>query len=350
MVERPKLLPAPPRDGEPLSISVHYSRLVAREIGARGKRLGELLRGTGVDPQAFMYGDLMLTAEQQTILALNALDLSRDAGLGLRLGRLLTPEAYGPLGFLVSASPDLQTAIRHFQTFLPTMIPFVALAIRSDGKWLDCRLDVIHPDEDRFYRATVETIGMSLCSIIESIVGAPLTDGTLFCRYPAPAHADRYAEFFSVQVAFAAPTSGLRIRQSLAATPNPIASRANYALALEQCRAMLEKLSAKPTSTANRVRQLLLSAPPGTMREHEVAESLFMSRRTLARRLSAEDTSFRSIQADILGRIAATQLRETGHSVDSIAALLNYHDASNFRRAFKSWFGLTPDEFRRRGP
>ncbi|WP_223268800.1 AraC family transcriptional regulator [Marinobacter nauticus] len=27
---------------------------------------------------------------------------------------------------------------------------------------------------------------------------------------------------------------------------------------------------------------------------------------------------------------------------------MNYHDSANFRRAFKRWFGVTPDEYRKR--
>jgi AraC-like DNA-binding protein len=35
-------------------------------------------------------------------------------------------------------------------------------------------------------------------------------------------------------------------------------------------------------------------------------------------------------------------------SVEAIAALLNYHDSANFRRAFKRWFQVSPDQYRQR--
>ncbi|MGO1692880.1 MAG: hypothetical protein ACTHY7_07645 [Marinobacter sp.] len=33
--------------------------------------------------------------------------------------------------------------------------------------------------------------------------------------------------------------------------------------------------------------------------------------------------------------------------MDAIAAVLSYHDGSNFRRAFNRWLQLTPDQYRK---
>jgi len=68
----------------------------------------------------------------------------------------------------------------------------------------------------------------------------------------------------------------------------------------------------------------------------------------LARKLTSEGTGFRQIREEILSQQAAGYLRESNMSVDAIAALLNYHDSSNFRRAFKRWFKLSPDQYRQK--
>jgi AraC-like DNA-binding protein len=329
------------------TVSIHYSRLVAREIGAREKEVSLLLRGTGITPTAFMRDETVLTTQQQTIIALNALALSGDEGLGLRVGRLLRPETYGPMGFLVSASPNLRMAVEHFQTFLPTRIPFADLSTGFDGQMFVCHLGVRYTDSEDMYRAAIESISLSLLSIVESIVGASVTTSALRCRYPTPSYAARYQKYFPIPVEFNASESCLLIPKALLATPNPIASKANYALAVRQCRAMLDTLSIRQPSTKNRVKEVLLSAPPGTVGESSVAESLFISRRTLVRRLAQENTSFKLVREELLASIAAMHLQETRDSVESIAALLNYHDSSNFRRAFKKWFNKTPDEYRR---
>jgi AraC-like DNA-binding protein len=80
----------------------------------------------------------------------------------------------------------------------------------------------------------------------------------------------------------------------------------------------------------------------------EAAAALFICKRTLARRLKAEGTSFRQLRDGILSQQAIGYLRDSSVSVEAIAELLNYHDSANFRREFKRWFGVTPDQYRRR--
>ena len=53
--------------------------------------------------------------------------------------------------------------------------------------------------------------------------------------------------------------------------------------------------------------------------EEDAAAALFMSPRTLARRLAAERTSFRAVRDDLLARRAAGHLRE-GVPVAAVAA------------------------------
>ena len=91
---------------------------------------------------------------------------------------------------------------------------------------------------------------------------------------------------------------------------------------------------------------MMLSHPPGVLNEEEAAAALFVGKRTLARKLSQENTGFRQIREEILSQQASGYLRDSQMSVEAIAALLNYHDSANFRRAFKRWFQLSPDQYR----
>jgi len=74
---------------------------------------------------------------------------------------------------------------------------------------------------------------------------------------------------------------------------------------------------------------------------------LFVCKRTLARRLKREGSSFRQLRNEILSQQAIGYLRDGTLSIEAMAELLNYHDSANFRRAFKKWFDVTPDEYRR---
>lgn len=74
----------------------------------------------------------------------------------------------------------------------------------------------------------------------------------------------------------------------------------------------------------------MLSYPLGQLSEEDLAAALFMNKRTLARRLVKENTSYRLIRDRILSEKASSYLHDPQISVEAIASLLNYHDSAIF--------------------
>ena len=73
-----------------------------------------------------------------------------------------------------------------------------------------------------------------------------------------------------------------------------------------------------------------------------IAEKLFLTPRTLHRRLKEESTSFRLIVNTARRDLAERYLREERMTITEIAFLLGYSDAKTFHRAFKRWTGHSP--------
>tara|TARA_B100000749_G_scaffold108459_1_gene82917 strand:- start:25 stop:531 length:507 start_codon:yes stop_codon:yes gene_type:complete len=155
-----------------------------------------------------------------------------------------------------------------------------------------------------------------------------------------------YADFLPGQIRFDCDQLKLTLPMSLCQEPNASANHENYRLALQQCESMLAQLQSDKPSYQTQLKMMMLSRPPGTLSEDEAAASLFMSKRTLARKLKQERSGFRKVRDEILSQQAATYLRDSQLSIEAIAALMNYHDSANFRRAFKRWFDQSPEQFR----
>lgn len=84
----------------------------------------------------------------------------------------------------------------------------------------------------------------------------------------------------------------------------------------------------------------------GDPRREQVAEILCVSERTLQRRLSEEGTSFAEI-VDAVRRERAERMLARGFlTVTQMACELGFSDPSNFYRACKRWFGLSPSSLR----
>lgn len=78
----------------------------------------------------------------------------------------------------------------------------------------------------------------------------------------------------------------------------------------------------------------------------EVARALGMSDRTLQRRITEDGTSYRSLVDTARQELARELLSDERNSIDEIAFLLGFQDSGSFYRAFRTWEGITPAQWR----
>jgi AraC-like DNA-binding protein len=337
------------RPSREADIPVNYSWLIARELGLAARQLPRLLKGTGLGVATFLGEDCLLTTAQQVCVLRNAMMLSGQPAFGLRLGKRLTPATHGAMGFAALSSPDLMSAFRAIHTFLPTRANFVQLQLRRTEGYLECGLNFHVSLDDDIQRCLADTMAKVLLDFGEFIVCRPLHEVEIGFPHPAPDYAAVYSDYLTGQIRFGCEALSLRFPIALCHEPNASANHEVYGLALQQCESMLAQLQPQRPSYRNRLKKLLLSHPPGTLGEDEAAASLFMSKRTLARKLKQEQCGFRTVRDEILSEQAASYLCDSQLSVEAIAALMNYHDTANFRRAFKRWFGQPPERYRQLG-
>jgi len=86
--------------------------------------------------------------------------------------------------------------------------------------------------------------------------------------------------------------------------------------------------------------------PHGSVRAGEIAKSLGVSQRTLARRLAVEGVTFSEVLEGLRSDLARQYLSDGKVTVSQVAWLLGYQEISAFTHAFKRWTGKTPREAR----
>ncbi len=324
-----------------------YSRIAARELNLQERDLARLLQGTGLSPEVLLPGDeTYITGRQQLRVLDNARYMTATPEFGLRLGRQLQPSAHGPLGYLALSSPDLITSLESLRDFLPVRLPFVQLDISSDRDWLHCALTIkleANADEQRILH---ECFAMVIQSLAESVLGREVTNARIELAHAKPAYHRLYRQYLHSQVTFGRTLNTFKLPANLARQPNASGDPESYALAQNLCLKLMEQVPKSALSTADRVKHLLLSKTPGSVSETDVARAMYVSKRTLARRLEKEGDSYRAIRERLLSELAARHLRESGLTVESVATLLGYNDTAAFRKAFYRWYGQAPSEFR----
>jgi AraC-like DNA-binding protein len=91
---------------------------------------------------------------------------------------------------------------------------------------------------------------------------------------------------------------------------------------------------------------LLQLLPSGKYSIEDIAEKLNVSKRTLQRNLSAENTNYSEQLENIREQRARYYLEKTDSTYAEISFLLGYDHPKSFSRAFVKWTGLNPESFR----
>jgi len=111
----------------------------------------------------------------------------------------------------------------------------------------------------------------------------------------------------------------------------------------------LKQLEAQYTNNFSaQVEQLIYQAlSAGHCKVNIVAKYMGMHRRTLHRHLKHENTSYAELLDKVRKNLALTILAQTNMSLSQLSVLLCYSEPSAFSRAFKQWFKLAPNAWRK---
>lgn len=173
-------------------------------------------------------------------------------------------------------------------------------------------------------------------------------DVDVWFSHPAPEDLSGYRETYGEHaVSFGRPWDGFVFDAALLDTPMPRADPSLHAVLREHADRLLSELE----STDDLMRQvradIIATLQDGSVGVETTAERLHMSRRTLARRLKEQGTSFSDLLEDVRHRMATRYLETTQHTVEEIAFLLGYSSSAPFVRAFRRWEDRSPLEYRR---
>lgn len=120
-------------------------------------------------------------------------------------------------------------------------------------------------------------------------------------------------------------------------------------LALMSDQLLMSRLQQVDNSMTSQVRHIIhKDLPNGDLSEQLVAEKLHMSSRNLQRKLNDEKTSYQLLLTDVRKNLALSYMHSTQLSLNEISYLLGFNNQANFTRAFKSWFQLSPTDYRQK--
>ena len=325
------------------ALPTSYIHMVIRALVGENLTLEGLLADTGVSSDEIAVVESIPLPQLLRILD-NARTMTGNDALGLVLGALLHPSTHGSIGWATINSPTLGDAVDVLDRYVTVQIPFYACSSHVSDNEFVIRVEIIGELGDQ-HTVLVECALLLLQNMAEYIVGGEITDGRIFTDYPAPAYARLYSDSLHCPVEFGGNCIEYRLPLALRSMTNSTANSAMYELALDQCRAASNKLR-RTENLMMTVSDLLEQHLDQQLTLEQVAHRLNQSPRTVIRKLRQHGTTFQAIRDEVYSSKAAQYMRNSDVSVNGVSELLGFSEPGNFRRSFKRWFRLKPQEYR----
>jgi AraC-like DNA-binding protein len=155
------------------------------------------------------------------------------------------------------------------------------------------------------------------------------------------------ARFVGTAVEFGATTDEFALNANARELPLIHAEPYLNNLLLKYCEVALTDRRGNVSQLRTRVENAISSLlPHGRVVVDDVARSLGMSTRTLARKLSDEGLNFTEVLQQLRRDLAVRYLDDPKLHISKIAWLLGFNDVSAFTHAFKRWTGKPPSQIR----
>ena len=307
--------------------------------------LPALLRRAGLPVGLFEQEKVYLTTAQLFALWRSVGETSSDPAIGLKLGSETKLARSHPAGIAVLCSRTFEDALqrlaRYKQLTCPEEIRVSRGAEQASVEFF--YVEAAEPQPDLL-------VDMVLSWILS--VGRQGTDGQitpLRVEFTRPAkHRSFLESHFGCRVHFKAKRNALIFRSRDLDIPFVTHNEEMLEVIGKHLESELKARKAN-VNIGDQVKQTLGRSMAGKRPTLEaIAEELGLGPRTLQRRLTDAGLTFQQIVEDTRRELAHHFLKQAAVELNETAFLLGFEDANSFFRAFQTWEGISPGEWRAR--
>ncbi|MFY8350588.1 AraC family transcriptional regulator ligand-binding domain-containing protein [Pseudoalteromonas sp. SSM20] len=297
------------------------------------------LTDLGITPSAMACGENAGRIAMEHYIDLLSLGetLSGQSLFGFELGKRIQAKDYGVLGYLVESCENLSQAIDAL--------------IRFDSLVADIGDTYVHPLENQVQldwipkstncKHMVLRNTTAWIATVRKILGEMYKPDEITFAFDLTS--DELAilsDWFNCKLTIRAKTNSIIFSKALLSIPFTSENKAMFRALIEVSES---ELQARNTHSNIKEQVTLLLKAKASLRQCDqtrIAAALFISPRTLQRKLKQQGTSF--IELLTFERQSRVDFLLTQYSIAETAFELGFQEQSSFTHAFKKWRGITP--------
>jgi AraC-like DNA-binding protein len=321
------------------------SRLAIARLKSASVPVAPLLKRAGLTPELIAHPEERLSVRSQIALLEEAAIALKDDCIGFTLARDFDLREIGLLYYVMACSQTLGDALKRIARYSKMTNEALVFGYREGNRLIiSLSYSGVPRHSDRHQIEFCMFAALRICRVL---TGLNLVPQHFSIAHHRSGGTSEMVRFVGTKVEFGADTDEFAFNIDARALPLIHSDPYLNDLLLKYCEAVLTDRTGDKSQLRTRVENAISSVlPHGRVLVKDVARSLAMSERTLARKLSDEGLNFTEILQQLRRDLAVRYLDDRKLHVSKIAWLLGFHEVSAFTHACKRWTGKTPRQMR----
>jgi AraC-like DNA-binding protein len=321
------------------------TRLAVQRVRDAGISLAPLLKAAGLSISEVDNRDARIPVASQIIFLKLTAKALQEPLLGFRLACDCDLRAMGLLHYAAGAAETLGDALHRFERYCSIVNEGIVLKFLTTGK-PTIELGYVgvarHSDTQQ-----MEFLVTTVIRSCRALASCDLNPTAVHLVHPTSKTCSDLERYFGCRVTFGAEIDGIvfdkHVPQLRLVGADPYLNE----ILLEYCEQTLANRRTNSSSLRNAIENVITPLlPHGEANFNEVARKLGVGRRTLARRLKAEELSFSEILKQLRSDLITRYLSEAHLSISQVAWLVGFRSVAAFSHSCKRWYGMSPKAFR----
>lgn len=324
------------------TVSVLPARAVIDALGKRDIDVEPALRAAQLSREALASVDNRLPHESVGRLWEAAAVAAHDPSFGVHVAEALPAGAYDVLDYVLSTAATVGEGLTLLTRYVRLIYDRsnLNLVVEPRIARLTSRVPVPAPQYEEFSRAL-------LLVRSRQASGTHWTPDQMTFQHERHDDDRELARVFGCPIAFGGAETEMRFAPSVLHVPHVHSDSRLLTVMTRHADSLLTSLPGRSdlqASVSSTIARQMARELPSL---RSTADVLYVSERTLQRRLAGTGLSFSGLVDGVRRDLALKHIGDAGLSISEIAYLLHFADSTAFYRAFKRWTSEAPAQYRR---